>query len=841
MLLDVPRKAPPPPPPRVRVRWGPRTLELSDEEVFGAGSSSLCVQFLQRVFSVEEVDSVQVDRGTGSAVVRYRRGTRGAADLLHRMAAAIRGAGTEPSNAGTGPAVRLLPQDLSGPHWTIHRHRHLLSTWEVVTEQPGTLALKHDLLEEDPGLARRVAHVMESVHGVTMAALRPLSGTLRIRFDPLQTQVERLLHALEAARQRLPAEPADDLGPEPASFGLANASVALAVLSEFVAPSLWPVTAAVLIGSNLGTFRDAAAQLGRGELGMPVLYASIAAATLATGQFVPWAAMSWMMRFWTARSQHELAAGKRRLLGQLIQQQRFTRLEAPGGIEVEVPVERLGRGDVILVSAGEKLPLDGRILSGFGLVDERAVRGAAGLTRKRPEDPALAGSLVVAGDFRVEARPAPGPHRAAFLAQAALSAVSATPGKKTATLQGETYATRFVAPTMATAGLGLYLGGAPMALAVLRADYASGPGLTHPLETLQACAVCTRQGIVLRDPAALDLLNSIDVLLLDHHPALEAVEPEVAGVRVFPGYTEFQVLQYAASAFKDLDDERNPALRAACRSRRIALLDRIPVEFGADLTLLHRDQVVKVGNLGGQGLERGGAAGRPGRDLAPAFDSLMVGVNGQISGLIDFRLSDHLKAAGAIRALRERCRRALAIGLVSASDEAKVRRLATRLGVDFHRGGLSTVDLLQLIRGCRKRGLKVAYLGAGSARARAAREADLAIALNSPPLDLSSPDGPSIVLLDPDLHRLVTLDEVARDRRRRIRVAEGSCLIPNLCCAVGALFLGFSSVITVFVTNLGTYAAYSRTTAALGRLERRLRREGGRLARPSGHREASPL
>ena len=62
--------------------------------------------------------------------------------------------------------------------------------------------------------------------------------------------------------------------------------------------------------------------------------------------------MNWMMKFWNHRYQSELATARRRLLGEVIQHQRFARLEATGGVEVEVPVERLRPGDVILVAAG---------------------------------------------------------------------------------------------------------------------------------------------------------------------------------------------------------------------------------------------------------------------------------------------------------------------------------------------------------------------------------------------------------------------------------------------------------------------------------------------------------
>ena len=79
--------------------------------------------------------------------------------------------------------------------------------------------------------------------------------------------------------------------------------------------------------------------------------------------------MNWMLKFWKHRYQQDLERGRRPFLGEVIQHERYARVETPGGIEIEVPVDRLVAGDVILASHGDKLPVDGRIKSGHGLVD----------------------------------------------------------------------------------------------------------------------------------------------------------------------------------------------------------------------------------------------------------------------------------------------------------------------------------------------------------------------------------------------------------------------------------------------------------------------------------------
>ncbi len=203
MVIDAKPKENATQPSRVAVSWGPETLQLCDEQVFGATGAELCGRFLLRVFSVEEVRSVQIDRLRSTAVIRYERGKLGVADLMQRLAAALRGT----RGVAPGPQVfSLLPRDLAKSNLTVHRHRGLLSTWEVVVDQPGVLCLRHDIVAADSALARRIAHQIESVHGVLSSVVRPLSQTLKIRFDPAQTRSERLLRALESVPDSLPFE-----------------------------------------------------------------------------------------------------------------------------------------------------------------------------------------------------------------------------------------------------------------------------------------------------------------------------------------------------------------------------------------------------------------------------------------------------------------------------------------------------------------------------------------------------------------------------------------------------------------------------------------------------------
>src|SRR5262245_6703056 len=291
---------------RVEVSWGDRSLRLRDLEIFSTSGTELLACFLRRVFSVDEVRSVRIDRPRGTAAISYKPGESTSPKLLQRIAEAIRGRETEEPDSG----LRLdacLPADLSEERLTIHRHRTILSTWEVVHDEPGLIRVRREgLTRESSETARRLNRI-EAIHGVQGCRFRPLSGTFAIRFDADKIRWDRLLRALDSVPDPFPARLVEGTDPPLVKFGLANTAVALSLVSERLGPALSPFAAGLLLGTNLATLRDAGIQVGSGQVGLPVLYTGIAAATLATAQFVTWAAMTWMLTYWNLSYQRQFA------------------------------------------------------------------------------------------------------------------------------------------------------------------------------------------------------------------------------------------------------------------------------------------------------------------------------------------------------------------------------------------------------------------------------------------------------------------------------------------------------------------------------------------------------
>jgi cation transport ATPase len=809
--------------PPVDVSWFDDVIRLRDKDLFGEELSDRCVVFLRRVFGLSEITSVEINRDQFTADIRYERGPGTLADLLKRLAAAIRG--RCPSNAPALPAGSL-PRGLSRSvgRIKIQRFGTTLTTWDVVHHQPGRIRLRHQMIRRNTALASQIRDIVENLSGVLGCSVSPVTGSLLIRFDPGLTSASRLVQILERARLTPTRSDLEPVPPKPVGFALSNASLVLAVAGEMVTPTVLPVCAALLVGSNLGTFRDAGRQLVRGQLGLPVLYTSIVAATLGTGQFVASAAMNWMLTFWRDLCGTQIMNARRRLMGQIIHQPRFVRLAMPGSsnLIMEIPIDDLKPNDVIFISAGEPIPVDGRVLQGQGLVDERMVRGTDGLNRKRPEENVFAGSILRFGELHIEVLAQGSQTQAAILARATLAAIGQPFSSQTPTSHGEHFAERTVASTIAAAGLGFLVGDVGTAGAILRPDYATGLGLAFPLETLQAIALCMRHGIAIRAPEAIERLASANLLILDHRSSLEHAELEIDTIQTFPGCTEEGLLRYAAAAFHDLDDERAAALRNACRDRRIEPLGVPPVEFSTDVTLLVGSDCIKVGDLGARprGTPKPYDPGDPHRFESHPADSLMVGINGRVAGLIHFRRSARLAAVSTLKRLRSK--RHVQIGIVSDQAHSTLAQLAVASGADFHVSAQSPDDRVRLLQYCRQQGFRVAYVGACGIDPRIAAEAHVAISLAQDGIGELENDSAPIQFLQPRLSKLNQLWDIASIHQRRLGVAQRYAVIPNLLCVAGAFVWGFTSLASVVVTNLGTYNIYRRTASSIRNLERQI-------------------
>jgi cation transport ATPase len=769
------------------ISLGDGAIRVRDEVTFGLDGRDLCARFLSQVFGIPEIVSVKVNRVTRTATIRHDVGPAGLPGLLGRLATAIR---RTPSPTTVG----VLPPFPAASTFSIHRHGSTLSSWEVIVDDPGHLRLRHESLRGSVVLADRLERRFFGLPGIRIVQVSDSTGHLLIRYHSAVMVGRALIELAEATLRESEAHPCDTPAATPVHFGVANLSLGIAAAGEFLVPALLPLSALLLVGTNIRTFRAARLQLMKKRLGLPVLYIAIVATTLASGQFLASALMTWFFRFWHRRFRVELASERSRLLEHSRSDPIMARLLTPSGTEVLMTVGRLKAGDRLIVSSGEIVPADGRISGGEGVVDERGIRGLEGITGKRTLDTLFAGSTVLAGSFILEVDRVGEQTRSSSIRRALIAATSPAPGPSAPTIRSEKFASRAVGPTLAAAGVGLLAGDLMTVGAILRPDYATGPGMAVPLETLHIVALCARLGIVARDPESLERLAEVDLFVLEDLPILARTELELT--RIETRLPEPLVLRYAASAFRHLVDDRATALLEVCRERQIHVLNLEAVDFGRGVTVVHGKHRVRV-------LEADPSSGPTG--------PLAVEIDGTIVGLLEFGPTSRLEAARVIDRIRRSSQ--VPFALVSSRPQGQLSDLASSLGVEMYRGNFRPEETADFLTACRGRGLKTGFVGDCRSQPRAAAEAHVAISLASDD-DLDS-DPAGLLMQQDRLAPLADLHSISRDHSNRVTQSQRLILVPNLLCVAGAFLFGFTGLTAVMLSNLGTLGLYRRASDSL--------------------------
>ena len=768
-------------------------------------------QFLERIVSLPEVESVEIDRNRGTAAIAFARQGTQLDELLERMAAALATRTVSPVDPEFLKLCRCLA---TRSRFRVHRRGDRLSIWEIVHESPGRLRVRDVDLHANPRSALRARAELESLTGVRDVAVGSFTGSIVIRYDAAAIDRDRILVHLDRLTGAGEISSANQV-PSRSQWMFANATLALSVAGAVVYPPLLPVSAVLLVASNIPNFHNAWRELRRRHVGLPFLHTTIVVATLATGGFVASSLMNWLLTYWEDRHARLKAAGHQLLADSVRRLQRAAAWVVREGIELETPVSALRPGDVISVRSGEVVPVDGRILAGTGLVEENSLRGTNGLVCCSVGDDLLEGAYLAEGELQIEVVRA-GDATIATSIGRTLEA-SAAGGPSNGRAVPSEFAERAVPPSLATASLGFLVGDAAVATAVLRPDYATGPGIGGSATLIERLGACFDEGIVVRRPDVFHQMAQADLVLLDHDQSLSARILELEDVHVAGELSPDAILEYAECALRQFHDPRARAVAVA-----FAFQGGVPLQ----LIVHFRSGGVEFNDGSRRIRVDGFAAGRIADGTSAVLDRcvpLRVYVDDDLAGWLTFYEGAACGAASPVFDLRTRC--GMQVELLTPDAEAA--GLGEALGVDDVRICPSDAAKAQLIRAWRRQGRRVVYVGNCRQNPQAAAIANVAV---FPCPDLTwEADPAGVWLLQPYYEKLVQLRDVARSVRHQEQLHFNLILIPNVVCVAGALLFGLTSLAVVVLSNLGTFSVYSRSRAALQRTQRRLRERRQRI------------
>lgn len=449
------------------------------------------------------------------------------------------------------------------------------------------------------------------------------------------------------------------------------------------------------------------------------------------------------------------------------------------GTEPRRPMAEIAPGELVVVYAGEAIPVDGTVVEGGGLVDTRTWTGEPLPREVRPPTEVLAGSSMVDGRIVIQVS-ATGEHtRAGRLAAALEDAIAANTKVYE---RARRIADGFVVPAFAISGLAwLLTGDFARVVSILIIDFGTGIRLALPTTVLTTMISSARRGILFKQGQSIDDLARVDAIVFDKTGTLTTGRPSVVGVLAEPGFEADEVLRLAAGAEGHVPHPLARAIRRAARRRGLALVAPKSVRYvpgGVHAEIEGRSLMIGDRRL----LEAHGIAG--GAEESADSSVAFVAIDGRLAARIRLRDTIKAEAPQAIANLRRLGIQELV--LATGDHAAAARTVARQLGLDTYRASLMPEDKVELVRELQARGRVVALVGDGINDATAMAEADVGIAV--PKGAELAREAADVVLLEDELRALGHAIHLSRAAGEIIRENVVLVAAPNavgLALAVG--------------------------------------------------------
>ncbi len=494
-----------------------------------------------------------------------------------------------------------------------------------------------------------------------------------------------------------------------------------------------------------------------------------------------------------------------------------------GDEEVEVPIAEVALGDVVRVRPGERIPVDGEVVSGHSAVDQALVTGEPVPVERSEGDPLIGGSINTSGTLLVRVT-AVGTE--SFLAQIVRHVEDAR-ALKPGILHLVDRVLRVYTPTVLvvaavaavgwTVGTALFGGDADVeravfaGLGVLVMGYPCAVGIAAPLAIVRGAGEAADEGIIMRTGEAFQAFRSITHVVLDKTGTLTEGRPTVREVEAL-GDTD-ELVRLAAAAESSSEHPLGQAVVASAFERKLALPTVSDFEsvtgFGVRAIVDGREILVgRPRFLEERGVDLGTLSERIESLQDAGRTVIVVSRQGQALGVV--ALGDELRA-DAVEAVRAMRGANLTPVLVTGDNEAAARRVAGQLGIDEVHGGVLPEGKAEIVRRFQHGGNKVAMVGDGINDAPALMQANVGVAMGGgTDIAMESAD---IIIVGNEVASVLRAREISRRSYRTTRQNVSLAFLFNgigipaaatgLVYPVWAMVAMAASVTTIFVNSIG--------------------------------------
>jgi len=477
------------------------------------------------------------------------------------------------------------------------------------------------------------------------------------------------------------------------------------------------------------------------------------------------------------------------------------------GQESLIPVEKLVPGDLVIVRSGERIAVDGKVVSGQASVNQAPITGESMPLAKTRGSEVYAGTLNELGALEIRTTKV---GESTTLGQIVRLVEEAEENRAPIVRTADHYAKYFTPLILIIAAI-VYLITHQInyTLSVLIVSCPCALVLATPIAIVAGVANGARRGILIKGGARLEAAGKVTAVALDKTGTITLGRPQVIRVLPFEGVSEKEVLEVAAIAEKLSEHPLGKAIMTKAREQGLSPADAedFRVVPGHGVMAQMGDKKIVVGN---RELLReheitlpqslGGIIGNLEEE---GLTVLLVASSGRILGLI-----------GVADVVREEVRRAVQelkhagvkkVVMLTGDNHAVAKRIAREIGVDEWHAKLLPAEKVEYVRKMQREGYKVAMVGDGINDAPALAQADVGIAMGITGTDVAM-DTADIVLMTDNALRASEAISLSRKTLRVVKQNLGFALFFNLVGVAAASLGVLSPIAAALFHNFGSVA-----------------------------------
>jgi Cu+-exporting ATPase len=428
------------------------------------------------------------------------------------------------------------------------------------------------------------------------------------------------------------------------------------------------------------------------------------------------------------------------------------------GREVELPIEQVQVGDELIIRPGEKIPVDGVVLSGRSSVDESMISGESIPVEKTEGDPLIGATINQHGLIHMRATKVGADTVLATIIRMVEQAQgSKAPIQRVAdTISGVFVpvvlviaALTFigwamignmtgagVAPTSVVAASNPWIIAIVAAVAVLVVACPCALGLATPTAIMVGTGKGAEQGILIRGGESLERIQAVRAVLLDKTGTITKGKPELTDVIALAGKQTDDMLRFVAEAEQGSEHPLAAAIVEGARSRGMTL-DHSPEHFtalagrGLEATVEGHTVLIGTRRLLSERSVVFDAVEEELTSLEQQGKTAMIAViDGNVAGIV--AVADTVKG-GSVEAVRQLQAQGLAVWMITGDNRRAAQAIAAQVGIpaEHVQAEVLPEDKANQVKRLQEQGLIVAFAGDGINDAPALVQADAGIAMGT--------------------------------------------------------------------------------------------------------------